>query len=367
MVADPVVVAVELMDGTIGYGETLARSYVTGETAESVVASVEKVFAERLLDLHPARFFDGLERIEALPWHGVEGETVTAARAAVELALLDAYSRFFEVPLEQLAGWADLAGFEPPGSALRIRYSAVLASSTYAGTMKWLRMAWWYGLRDFKLKVGWPDDDDRLRAVFRYLRRPIAKGKASVRLDANGCWTKDEAVRQLGSWGELPIVSIEQPLDPEADADLATLKACVAPALMHDESLVTFEDAGRLIDQKVADGFNIRISKCGGLLPSLRLAQLARRHDVTIQLGCMVGETSILSAAGRRFLEMTPDVRFAEGWHGSFLLTRDVLRQGLRFGYGGRGHALGRYGWGIEVAPERLEALCLDRPITLEL
>jgi len=366
-VADPIVVAVELMDGTIGYGETLARPYVTGETPESVIESVEDVFLERLLDFGPSGFFDGVEGIEALPWHGAEGEPVSAARAAIELALLDAYSRFFDVPLDRLAGWADLTNFETPGSAARIRYSAVLANSTHAGTMKWLRLAWWFGLRDFKLKVGWPDDDRRLRAVFDYLRRSIAAGKASIRLDANGCWTKDEAVQRLGAWCDLPIAFVEQPLAKSSEADLATLKACVAPPLMHDESLVTLEDANRLIEQNVADGFNIRISKCGGLLPSLRLAHLARKHDVAIQLGCMVGETSILSAAGRRFLEMTPGVHFAEGWYGSFLMTRDVVRKSLRFGYGGRGRPLGRYGLGVEVDRSRVEALCLDRPTVLQL
>ena len=366
-VADPVVVGVELLDGTVGYGETLARPYVTGETPEGVIESCRNVFIDRLLEFHPASFCDALEPIEALPWRDENGELIAAARAAVELALLDAYSRCFRVTLDQMIGWADLTGFGDPGSVRDIRYSAVLANATRAGTMRWLRLAWWYGLRDFKLKVGWPDDDRRVRGVADYLQKPLAKGQATLRLDANGCWTKDEAVKRLGGWSDLPIVSVEQPLAKGAEADLPTLKACVAPPLMHDESLVTLEDANRLLEQKVADGFNIRISKCGGLLPSLRLAHLARKHDVMIQLGCMVGETSILSAAGRRFLEMTPGVCFAEGWHGRFLLTGDVVRKSLRFGYGGRGHALGRYGLGSEVDRARLESLCLDRPIVLEL
>ena len=367
VLADPVVLAIELMDGTIGHGETLARPYVTGETPDSVIEAAKDVFVDRLLAFHPETFFEGLESIDALPWHDGQGRLIAAARAAVELALLDACSHQFQVTLDQTVGWAGLTGFGVPGSAPRIRYSAVLADSTRAGTMKRLRLAWWFGLRDFKLKVGQPDDDRRLRDVLAYLRKPIARGRASLRLDANGCWTKNEAIDRLGRWSDLPIFSVEQPLAKGAEADLPEVKACVTTRLMHDESLVTVEDANRLIDRKVADGFNIRISKCGGLLPSLRLAHLARKHAVMVQLGCMVGETSILSAAGRRFLEMTPGVRFAEGWYGRFLLTRDVVRKSLRFGYGGRGHALGRYGLGIEVDHARLESLCLDRPITLEL
>ncbi len=367
VVADPVVLELELMDGTVGYGETLARPYVTGETPESVIESVKEVFVDRLLEFHPAGFFDGVETIEALPWRNSNGNLIAAARAAVELALLDAYSRHFQVSLDRIAGWADLAGFGAPGSTPQIRYSAVLAGSTLAGTMKWLRLAWWYGLRQFKLKVGLEGDDQRLRAVLSYLRKPIAKNRASLRLDANGCWTPSQAIERLGAWSDLPIAGVEQPLAKGAEDDLGSLKACVRQPLMYDESLVTIEDADRLIERKVADGFNIRISKCGGLIPSLRLAHLAHKHGITVQLGCMVGETSILSAAGRRFLELTPRVRFAEGWYSLFLLRCDVMRRGLRFGYGGRGHALGPYGLGIEVDRQRLEALCVDRPIVLQL
>jgi muconate cycloisomerase len=128
------------------------------------------------------------------------------------------------------------------------------------------------------------------------------------------------------------------------------------------------EDARRLIELGVADVFNIRISKCGGLLPSLRLAALARRENVDIQLGCMVGETSILSAAGLRFLQVCPGVRWAEGCFGSFLLTDDVTTKGLRFGYGGRPPRLSpRSGLGIRVEPARLDRLAADPPSTFNL
>lgn len=366
-VADPVVLAAELRDGTIGYGETMARPYVTGETPASVPETTRNVFVDRLLGLHPENFGEALEAIEGLPWKDRQGRLIAAARAAVELALLDAYSRYFRTPLDQMCGWADLKGFGTPGSLPHIRYSAVLANSTLAGTKKWMRLAWWFGLRDFKLKSGLPDDDRRVRAVVEYLRRPIARGRASVRLDVNGGWSKDEAIERLSGWDGLPIASVEQPLAKGAEADLPGLKASVNTPLMYDESLVTLEDAKWLIEHKVADAFNIRISKCGGLLASMRLADLARKHDLMIQLGCMVGETSILSAAGRRFLELTPEVRFAEGWHGTLLLKEDVVSRSLRFGYGGRGRPLGPYGLGIEVEAARLEALCLDRPMVLEL
>ena len=71
--------------------------------------------------------------------------------------------------------------------------------------------------------------------------------------------------------------------------------------IMLDESLCGMVDAEEAIAGGLCDLFNIRLSKCGGFIPSLRLVQVARRHGLGCQLGCQVGETAILSAAGRHF------------------------------------------------------------------
>ncbi len=361
-VAEPVIVSVELNGGEVGYGETLPRPYVTGETVESVLRSIERVYGPALLDMHPECFPDALEAIDALPWRQQEGERgngplVPAARAAVELALLDAFARHFRRPISDVVGWMGLSEFGSPGSLREIRYSGVLAAGSISGTLRALRLMWWYGLRDFKLKVGDDLEVDRVRAVARYLARPLARRRAALRVDANGAWSFSRALERLGAWRSLQLASVEQPLAKGEENKLKELKSCVHQPLMYDESLVTFDDAERLIALQVADGFNIRISKCGGFLPSLRLARLALRNGIMVQLGCMVGETAILSSAGRRFLELVPGVRFAEGSFGSFLLTDDIARRTVRFGYGGRAAALSEPGWGITVDEGKLGAL----------
>ena len=161
------------------------------------------------------------------------------------------------------------------------------------------------------------------------------------------------------------MASLEQPLPRGEEERLATLREVVGWPVMHDESLVTVEDAKRLINLGVADGFNIRVSKCGGLLPSLRLAGLARRAGVRLQLGCMVGETSILSAAGLRFLQECPGVEWAEGCFGRLLLQSDVTVRSLRFGYGGRPPRLGGPGLGVRVDSEQLSRLCRRYPTVI--
>jgi len=367
-VADPIVVAVELASHVVGYGETLARPYVTGESPESVLAAIEGQIMPRLLSFRPGSFPDALEAIASLPETDADGQRITAARAAVELALLDAYSRHFHRPITEVAGWLGLVGFGRPGSLPAVRYTGVLSAGEPKAVVRSLRRMRWFGLRDFKLKVGFDGDEAVLRAVVRALGRSLRRGRTTLRIDANGAWQLEQACRALAAWSDLPIAFVEQPLAKGCEKQLVELKRRLpAVRLMHDESLVTRDDAISLLIDRVADGFNLRLSKCGGFLPSLRLAQIAREHGVECQLGCMVGETSILSAAGRRFLECVPRIRFAEGSYGRFLLREDVTRRSVGFGWGGRGRALPEPGWGINVLPDRLRRLCLDRPVSLPL
>ena len=178
-VADPVVVAVELTNGIVGYGETSPRPYVTQETVESVVQAIQTTFIPILIGFHAESFPEALEAIEALPCHDDEGRPVPAARAAVELAMLDASLRAYRRDMDAVVQWMGLPGFGSPGSTNQIRYSGVLASDELAAILRQLRLMYWGGLRHFKLKVGTPGDRQRLERACRYLRRPLAKGRAT--------------------------------------------------------------------------------------------------------------------------------------------------------------------------------------------
>ncbi|UCC30903.1 MAG: hypothetical protein JSU86_01240 [Phycisphaerales bacterium] len=365
--ADPVIAAVELTSGVVGHGETHGRHYVTGETVDSVTEAVSGVYAPVLMEFHPTSFPEALEAIEMLPWRDAKSHLIPAARAAIELALLDAAMRTFGRDIDDVVQWMGLPGFGTPGSARQVRFSGVLAAGELASTLRQLRLMYWAGLREFKLKVGLEGDHDRLRRVASYLERAIAGGRASLRVDANGRWSKDEAIEWLSDAAYVPMAAVEQPLPKGNEEDLLILRDLFDAPIVHDESLITIEDAHRLIELGAADGFNIRISKCGGLIPSLRLAALARREGVRLQLGCMVGEASVLSAAGLLFLEVCPGVVWAEGCFGSSLLSSDIVAKPLRFGYGGRPPRLRGRGLGVEVDPQRLRSLCEDQPIVINL
>jgi L-alanine-DL-glutamate epimerase-like enolase superfamily enzyme len=365
--ADPLLLVIELASGTIGVGETLARPYVTGETPEQVVETVQRMFMPMLSALKPQSFAEALEAASSLTYTDDGDRPIPAARALVELALLDLYSRHFRRPISEAAGWLGLPRWGPPGSLRHVRYSGVLSAKSPAMLRRSLRRMRCFGLRDFKLKVGMDGDDDNVRAAAEGLGSRLRDGRCTLRLDANGAWTLEQAIRHLTAWQDYPISYIEQPLAKGRERDLIELQRHTTVPLMADESLVTFDDAERLITGRATDAFNIRISKNGGFVASMRLAALAQRHEVRCVLGCMVGETSLLSAAGRHFLTLVPDVQFAEGSYGRFLLRDDVFRPRVQLGWAGRARPLSGVGWGAQLDELALRRYACQPPIILQL
>ncbi len=128
---------------------------------------------------------------------------------------------------------------------------------------------------------------------------------------------------------------------------------------MHDESLCSRVDAERAIADGTCDLFNLRLSKCGGYLASLELAHLARQHGLGYQLGCQVGETAILSAAGRHFATSVRDIRYLEGSYDRHLVAERLSTEDITFGWGGWAPALTGPGLGVTIDQSALERIAV--------
>lgn len=360
--SEPLIFQLELADTTIGYGETLPRTYVTGESAENVRSTIEDTFIPLLIDFRPGTFGEVIEFAADLPTQSPDGRPITAARAAVELAVLDAYSRAFRTRLTALAGYFEEPWLEPPGSSETARFTCVVPAISPAATKRMVRFFRLLGFKHYKLKVGDDHDAARVKAIMICLRRALLCERVTLTLDANSAWSIKDALARCDHWGDLPITAIEQPLTAKDIVSLAQLAHQCPIPMMVDESLITEEDAAALIDADAAQWFNIRLSKNGGLIPSIRLAIRAHHAGIHTQLGCMVGETSILSAAARWFLQMVTGIDRCEGNYGGLLLTGDVVKRPLRFGLRGKWNPLNSYGLGITVESDLLDHWSLTAP-----
>jgi L-Ala-D/L-Glu epimerase len=173
-------------------------------------------------------------------------------------------------------------------------------------------------------------------------------------VDANEAWSPAETVeriRQLEPWW---ITSVEQPVRHEDVACLREVRRQVSVPIMLDESLCSMIDAERSVEGGLCDLFNLRLSKCGGFIPSLRLAQFARKHGLGYQLGCQVGETAVLSAAGRHFASSVADLRYLEGSYDRRLVREALGKTDITFGWGGWAPALTGPGLGVEMDEEAI-------------
>ena len=145
------------------------------------------------------------------------------------------------------------------------------------------------------------------------------------------------------------VTSLEQPVPHESVDGLAGIRGRIETPIMLDESLCSLGDGQRAIERGTCDLFNIRLSKCGGMLNSLRLAAMAHHAGLGYQLGCQVGETGILSAAGRHFASSVDHIRYLEGSYDRFLVKERLTVEDLTFGPGGYAPAINGAGLGVEI------------------
>jgi muconate cycloisomerase len=267
----------------------------------------------------------------------------------VELALLDAYGRHFGEPLATVTRLAAPNLYQPRS---RVRYSAAITSARGWKVRLVSGLFRLYRFHQVKVKVGIAGYDDvhRLRIIRRCVGRHI-----DLRVDANEAWSPAEVVERIRDLEPFGISCVEQPVPHAHLAGLAEVRRHVQVPIMLDESLCSRVDAERAAADNVCDLFNLRLSKCGGFIPSLRLAELARQHGLGCQLGCQVGETALLSAAGRHFAASVADLRYVEGSYDRYLVREPLGRRDLTFGPGGWAPALSQPGLGIALDLQALE------------
>lgn len=357
---DSLVVRCELDNGAVGWGEGLPRPYVTGETIDNVWSLLADSDLTRQLSDPFDNLAQAMTLADRIKLQAADGECSfvergcfgNSARCAIELSLLDAAARSDGVPLSRVTELL------PEAIAIReaktqVRYSAAItAMSRWATSVR----AWkirLYGFHQCKVKVGVAEVDDA--DLLRRVRKILPSSRVDLRIDSNEAWTCENLESKLAPLLPFDITSLEQPVPHQQVAGLAKLRGRIGVPLMLDESLCSLTDAHRAIESGTCDLFNIRLSKCGGFLSSLRLAALAHQAGLGFQLGCQVGETGILSAAGRHFACSVAGIRYLEGSYDRHLVREPLTTQDLTFQRRGSASSLTGPGLGVAVDQPALQ------------
>lgn len=359
---DNVVVRCALSDGSVGWGEGVPREYVTGESVESAIALLQA--SDLGKQLAPCSNFEEAVRVaEKFRLAAVPGDDRVcqgnASRCAVELAVLDAYGRAFGEPLMNVTRVLAPDLYEPRE---RVQYSGVILSAKgWKARLAALGQRL-YGLKQLKVKVGIAGQDDARRLAA--IRGWAGKGM-DLRIDANEAWTPADAADRIAALELYNVSSVEQPVPHEQVAALADIRKRVKTPIMLDESLCSEVDAEQAVRGGWCDLFNLRLSKCGGFIPTLRLAEFAARHGLGYQLGCQVGETAILSAAGRHFACSARGVRAVEGSFDRRLVFDWLTEEDITFGRGGWAPMLTGCGLGVKVEPDRVDGMTVRTEVLI--
>ena len=353
-----IIVRIVLDDGVVGWGECVPRQYVTGETPESVMSSYRGLKSSEIFRAFLS-FEDAVNFLSRAPLlsYGAGGGIRSAGWCALELAFLDACCR------SNKKTFRDVAALFLPGEMIYekpvpVRYSAAVSEGSVFSAITSAAKYRLFGFRDVKVKVGADVETDCAR--LKWTRR-ISGKSAGLRIDANGCYTVEQAVRAIKTFEDFGISAVEEPLAVDKKSELKSLKDSINVPLMLDESVCTMEDARQAVQMNWCDVFNIRISKVGGFIKACQMAHLAAKSDKSFQLGCMVGESGVLSAAGRQFASNVKGTLNFEGSYDKYLLADNIITSDVTFDRGGVAEPLTGFGLCVDVDESKVESLLVEK------
>ena len=285
--------------GMKGYGEAPAISYYN-ITVEKMIADLEqkRTMIEKFAFTEPDRYWHYLHHL--FPQNPF-------LVCALDIAAWDLYGKIQNKKLYEI--WKGDTGNNP------LTDYTIGIDSIDKMVAKLLEKPW----PIYKIKVGTADDIGIVRALRE-------NSDSILRVDANAGWTLETALKLIPELKELGVEFVEQPLAKDDWEGMKILYKESALPLYADEACVAEQDV-----QKCAGhfhGINIKLTKCSGITPALRMIKKARELNLQVMLGCM-NESTVGSSAIAHMLPFIDHVDM----DGPLLLEEDVAT-GIGYDFG---------------------------------
>ena len=285
--------------GLTGYGEAPAIPYynVTIEGMIALLVSKKQVI-EKYAMQEPERFWHFLHHLYP---------TNNFLVCALDMAAWDLYGKMRNQPLYKLWG-------------LTMQHNVITDYTIGMDTIdkmveKLIANTW----PMYKVKMGGANDIEMIIVLRQHTSKPIL-------VDANSGWTVQEAVEKIPQLQALGVLYVEEPIERHNYEGMKIVKAASTLPLFADESCVTEKDVALCAESY--DGINIKLTKCGGLTPALRMIKNARQLGLKVMVGCM-NESTIGTAA---MVHLQPLIDYLDA-DGPLLHAQD-LATGLVYDYG---------------------------------
>lgn len=222
-----------------------------------------------------------------------------AAKAAVDIALLDWVSQSAGVPLWKFLGLdrrdAPLTTFSIGIDKAEVIRQKVKEAEAFPV---------------LKIKVGLDNDEEVMAAVRGVTKKPL-------RVDANeGFKSKEQAVEKINWLEKQGVEFIEQPLPAANLEDMNWIRKRVHIPVIADEACLHPADIPKLAPH--FDGVNVKVDKCGGLLEAWRMINIARALNLKVMIGCMISSSVAITGAAH----LSPLVDYCD-LDGNLLISND--------------------------------------------
>ncbi len=276
--------------GIKGYGEAPAISYYN-IPVEKMIADLEqkKTFAEKFAFTEPDRYWHYLHHLFPQNHFLV---------CALDIAAWDMYGKLKGKPLYKF--WKEVFNDD-------MVTDYTIGIDTIEKMVEKMKEKPW---PIYKIKLGTDQDIEIVTALRQ-------QTDARFRIDANAAWTADEALEKIPRLKELGVELIEQPLAKDDWKGMKKLYEHSPLPLIADESCVYEQDVEKCLHH--FHGINIKLTKCSGITPALRMITKARELDMKVMVGCM-NESTVGSAA---IVHLMPLIDYVDV-DGPLLLSQDL-------------------------------------------
>ena len=284
-----IILSIRDQDGRIGLGEACPMTGFTHETIDETESAI-------------------------LNWLNDEGQdsppSIPTARAAIEGALFDLRAKQENVSLSQHLN---------PESSLKIPVSVLVNGETSKELVSNAERILRDGFTSIKIKIG-SQSPDRDISLVKAVRAAVGFD-VSIRLDANGAWTPEEAISNLDRMSDLSIEFVEEPTS--GIDNLKKVKSACDIPIAADETASDLKAIAALIDKQSVDCIILKPSAIGGIVPSSEVVHAARESGLDVVVTSML-ESSIGINIAAHFSSAFQVTSPAPGLATSYLLVDDL-------------------------------------------
>lgn len=278
-------------DGMEGYGSATATLQVTGDSLEGMRAAVEGPIKDALLYKDINKRNELLLKLEKSCIHN------SNAKAAVDIALHDAFGKQCNLPVYRLLGGEkDVLETD---MTVSINAPATMQEEAFARVEE--------GFDVLKLKVGHEEEEDFQRVL---KVKEAVGGHVRLRLDANQGWNGKQAVyfiKRLEEAG-INVEFIEQPVPAHDLKALKYVRDNVHLPIMADESAFSPREVLRLVEMDCVDYVNIKLMKAGGLRRAGQIADICESAGIPCMIGSMM-ESTVSGTAAAHLAMAHPNIK----------------------------------------------------------